>query len=508
MNNNRKYTLRQYQNEAIENIFNELRSSDKALVTLPTGSGKAVILAEIANLCYEKNRKILILVNKNILIKQLQNTCSYEVSIYNAGLNKKELDGKIIIASVQSFCKLKEFPYIDCIIIDECHRTSSMHEIILTKYPNCKLIGFTATPFNQHGLIFGDDKLWPKPCYIKTLSEMLELGYLVPVKYREGSNSVNPSELEVSRMTGDYKEDELAALFNQVTIEEQVKDALDRSKFRNKVIFLTTCIDHAQKVYDQIPHWNKSIIHSKQTKEDFNFNLDSFKNSGKYLVSVLIASEGFDYPASDCLVLMRPTRSIVLYIQAVGRVLRIAPDKKDALVLDYGKVIESLGDVFDITLDMIRDKKVRALIKQCPECFEWIKETKGFCECGYEFLKVCNKHFIEYKFSESCKKCDETQKEIDRLKSLTNKAFEPEDLIQQFNVTNIQFEDEYISKAGKKCMRVIFNTNEMLLPIYKFYFSWTKKEYEYLKNNSSLIRKILCKKSGKYYSIEDVLLEV
>ncbi|NCW70100.1 MAG: hypothetical protein EBV86_16350 [Marivivens sp.] len=135
----------------------------------------------------------------------------------------------------------------------------------------------------------------------------------------------------VKTNAGDFNQKELNA---RASVEElvsaQIQDAKNRIGDRYLFpIFMGVSIEHAEMIQKELG--NASIVHSKMTLEQRKKNLDDFKNQKtKYLVSVLVLSEGFDFPPSDCLVLIRPTKSHVLFVQAVGRVLRTSPGKKRA----------------------------------------------------------------------------------------------------------------------------------------------------------------------------------
>lgn len=397
--------LRDYQNECIDSIRMAIKKDRRALVVLPTGSGKTLIFSEIARRLSRGKRSICILVNKIKLVEQASRSLEamhVKHTIYCAGLGKKELS-RIVIATRDSIRdKVNDF---DILCIDEVHRFSP------EKYKTNVVIGFTATPFTTNKYIYGKDKFFKKPCFEKYLSDMTP-EYLVPVVMKPQSKESHVDLSNVRKSGGDFTMSHLSQtlLDNKEKIDKQIDDAIKKSFSYKHIVVLAVSIEHAEYIYSQID--NAVIIHSKKKNNDID--LQEFESGkARILVSVLIASEGFDYPPADCIWFMRPTRSRVLYIQGVGRVLRKSKHKDHALMLDYGDIVENLGLVY--TAHKFTEKKKKEETKICPNCESYNSLSQKECSvCGQKFLTTCPSCG---KIKEYGEKCCEVK--IDRYKNLS-----------------------------------------------------------------------------------------
>lgn len=438
--------LRPYQVDCINSIFDSLRKgNDRIYAKLACGAGKTVIFVKLVEILSEKyeNFRCVFVVPKNILIEQTVNKFKFKVGIYNAELGIKELHHPITIASIQSLSRSKHLERVNLVCFDECHRASRAHKKLLERYleinHKTKLLGLTATDYALDGNLF------PDKVFDESIKDLTEKGFLCPVVCKDGSHRPDLDGVKLSG--GDYVLIDLEKRFTPKLIDDQVSDMIARSANRNKVIILTTSIKHAEIVHSKID--GSSIIHSKMRKDDRVTNLNSFINSGKYLVSVLIASEGFDFPEADCLVLMRPTRSPTLYEQAVGRIARLSPGKENGLLLDYGGVVESLGTVYNIT----PPKRGEIKTKLCSVCEAHNEQNSRACvDCGEEFLTICQECLSPKKYGE---KCCEKKVVRDMFKELTKTAYSPIEKKHWVNVTGVSL-CKHKAKSGKNCVKLTY----------------------------------------------------
>lgn len=455
--------LRSYQEECINTILNSLlQGENPLLVTLATGSGKTIIFSALIQKIAERydidKFRCLIVCHKNILIEQtvdkLLNFVD-NVGIYNAGLKKRELNNQITVGSIQSLIKAKELPKINLLIFDECHRSnmdkessfSMLYYKLQLNNPIIKLLGVTATPFTVNKYIYGDNKFWNKPIYEKGIKSLVDEGHLCPVIIRPSKEKLDLSKVKM--VAGDYCVGDLTKeiLSQEQVVLKQIEDALTRSYYRKKVIWLTVSIDHAEYIHSKVK--NSVIIHSK--KKDNLEDINNFKSYPEYkhLISVLIASEGFDYPEADCLVLMRPTRSPVLYIQGTGRILRTASNKENGLLLDYGNVIENLGHVYDVK---IKEKKndPDPITNLCIECSAAIpREEKKCPDCGAPVMIVCGGCGEMKQLGEKCENgCKIVRNPCENLTLESYSGSE-----KNYQIDSIEF-SYHKSKSGNKCICV------------------------------------------------------
>lgn len=371
-----KYTLYDFQIEALKELVN---SPANALCVLPMGSGKSVIIDALAR--YYKSLVILVLCERIELAEQLADDIDAE-SIYCASLKQKEITN-LTVATIQSIRKDKT--QFDLIIIDEAHKfTSKAVYVYLQSQTKARIIGFTATPYTSNGFIYGDECLFKSVTYTQTFSEMINRGYLVPLKMKSMPDSFIVDSLKVKM--GDYAQDELDKLTEDETkLRTQVIDALSRLNGRNKVIWFCININHAEKIKELIGE-SVTTIHSKLSNKERVENFRTFKHGDiRHLTFVTVIAEGINIPAIDAVVVMRPTQSPALLFQTVGRGMRTYKDKKDCLVLDYGCAFQKCG-----TLDnpIINKKKRKEVEKNptfwiCEKCYNYVMNPLTQCECGF-----------------------------------------------------------------------------------------------------------------------------
>ena len=499
--------LRPYQKQCIDNVLQALRNKeDKVYLKVATAGGKTFIAVELINelLKIKPDLKAFFIVPKNILIKQTVESFNYKVGIYNAGAGIKELHHPITIASVQSLANAKELPEANLIIFDECHRVKKSHVDLYERFkalrPQCKLIGMTATDFDMK------KDFWSRKVFDIGMRELTDQNFLAPIVTQESKAKVDLTGVAIQG--GDYNLKQLGERFTEDKIKEQVGDLLIRSSERKHIIVMCTSIKHAEDVHALID--GSFILHSTLHKDEQKSQLDMWRLFGGYLISVLIASEGFDFEPTDCLALMRPTRSPTLYQQAVGRIARLSPNKKDGLFLDYGNVIENLGFVYDIR----KSNKGEIRHKVCSSCETAnLPKAKVCINCNEEFVRLCGECLEMVTYGHACV----AKKKGDALKNTTNKAYEapnPWKVVSHINKVL------HKSKKGTECLRVdyfdgIFNKH--VSEYYSFYSAdfkmWVKthtdvKEYktpvEIAKMDIKLKapKEILLVKDGKYWKIK------
>ncbi|BBN80969.1 ATP-dependent helicase [Pseudoalteromonas sp. A25] len=385
------YTLRPYQQEAVYNtIAHFKRSNEPAVIVLPTGAGKSLVIAELARLA---RHKILVLAHVKELVEQnAQKYASFGLtaSIFSAGLKQKSLAEQVTFASVQSVARnldeLNEF--YSLIIIDECHRVSgepqSQYEKVISKLKtyntNLKVLGLTATPYrlgmgwiyhrHYHGFVRGTHSSPFKSCIYE-----LPLRYMIKNKYLTPPKEIDPavshydfSQLETDQF-GAYSQKDMNTLLASQTRAtfSIVSHIIELSEKRQGVMIFASTVEHAKEILDYLPSGNAQLIIG-DTENILRDNIiNDFKNKKlKYLVNVSVLTTGFDAPHVDLIAILRPTESVSLYQQIVGRGLRLSKHKTDCLIIDYA------GNNFNLFNPEVGSKKptsdsepVQVL---CPGC--------------------------------------------------------------------------------------------------------------------------------------------
>lgn len=334
--------LREYQIKCLEKV-KEMHVGEKKVVYLPTGSGKTVVMSAIAK---DTKGRILIVVMSTELreqtIDKLKVICGDDVDVGSVQANLNETNAKIVVATRQSLTHPKsnrmdelisngEF---EVVMIDECHvAVSQYNKIISTIGTNAKVIGMTATPWNSDMKKVFDGFIYEKP-----LLEMIEEKYLCEPKCFAVQTGTDLSK--VKTIGGEFVQKDLAeAVDNEARNTLIVKAYLEKASDRKQTIVFATSIDHATNLSNcfNLNGINARSIDSTIDKDERKQVFEDFKsNKFKVLVNVNICSIGLDIPSVDCIILARPTKSKMLYVQQLGRGLRLSPEtnKENCVVID------------------------------------------------------------------------------------------------------------------------------------------------------------------------------
>jgi DNA repair protein RadD len=360
---NAAFTLRPYQREAVDATLSHFRKSDEsAVIVLPTGAGKSLVIAELARLA---RRRTLVLTHVKELVEQ--NHAKYQSygltgGIFSAGLKRKENLHQVTFASVQSVsANLDQFrDEYSLVIIDECHRVSgdesSQYQRIIERLrqqnDSLKVLGLTATPYrlamgwiyryHYRGFVRGSDDDQSKPfrhcIYELPLSYMINRGYLTrPELVNAAVAQYDFSALPKDRF-GEYAEKDVNHLLSKhkrVTraIIEQVMELADD---RKGVMIFAATVEHAKEITGYLPEHQTALVTGATDLNERALLIQCFKQRQlKYLVNVSVLTTGFDAPHVDFIAILRPTQSVSLYQQIVGRGLRLDDRKQDCLVIDY-----------------------------------------------------------------------------------------------------------------------------------------------------------------------------
>lgn len=390
--------MRPYQSEAVIALWNELITEQTALLVLPTGGGKSLCFREFCKkaIAAKPDIQILILFNRvKLLTDQAKSFTDMDVGVYCATENRKELNHTITIASIKSIPKdIKSF---NLIITDECHNISDIYKTFfdaqISLNPKCKIIGVTATPYKFDGYIYGEKKLFKRICYQKPMRYFIDKGWLVPPIAKQPDYQIDVSKLRV--LKGEYRQDDIdAQTMNLAMARDQVRDALNRSHDRKKIVWFCSSINHAELIKSILLEEGELAVtvHSKMEWADRDISHNHFEEgSARHLTFISVISEGYDYPPIDCIVMMRPTRSTALMMQVIGRALRTYGEKKDALILDYGSVVATLGPIENPVIPKKGKggKKLEMTQKACPQCRTYVAPRQMNCpSCGFNWPKV------------------------------------------------------------------------------------------------------------------------
>jgi DNA repair protein RadD len=332
----------------------------------------------IANIIQEVGGRFLILQpSKEILT---QNIAKYraiggEASIYSAIVGEK-IVSEVVFATIGSVIgKLEIFKEFQRIMIDECHLVNpaeGMYRLLLESVRNLCCIGLTATPYRlrQSGrasvLDFLDSTVpafFGQVVHVTQQQVLRDAGFLSPIIYKK-RHEINTSNIKIHR--GEYEEKSILTEMNRVCISDLIIQEIDEAvRTRNSVLVFVQFVEVLEKITAKRP--DLFYLTGETNSADRSDLLQRFGSGElKVLLNVGVLTTGFDYPALDTIIVAKAMRSLSLWYQIIGRGQRIAPEKKDCLVVDMCANIDVLGDVQEI------------IIKQSP-AGRWLAHNRRIC---------------------------------------------------------------------------------------------------------------------------------
>jgi DNA repair protein RadD len=388
--------LRVYQQRAIADTRTAIAGGSRApLLVLPTGGGKTIIFSAIAQSAAAKGNRVLILVHRRELIHQASSKLQWiglEHGIIAAGM--PATDAPVQIASVQTLARrLARMDWQPgLIIIDEAHHaTAGQWARILDHWPDAYRLGVTATPcrLSGEGLRSAFDAMVLGP----SVANLIGAGFLSPARIY--APPVVADLQGIRSRGGDYANDQAAAAMDRPTVTGDAIAHYQRLAAGQQAIAFCCNVKHAVSVCDAFKTAGitaELLLGGTQDRDQVVADFAAHRT--RVLVTVDVVSEGFDVPAASCAILLRPTQSLGLYLQQVGRVLRPAPGKDAAIILDHvGNVLRHgfPDDPRDWSLDdrMRRTRGTPApSVRTCPECFAAFKPQPICPVCGAQCTPI------------------------------------------------------------------------------------------------------------------------
>ena len=411
-------TPRPYQIKALEKIYHDLKSMPEVLLMAIMGAGKTFISARLVQRLYRENpgMQFLILMHKQELVEQFYSAFQEftgipfrHVGVCCAGLNQKQLDRQITIATIQTFInQMEKYSGAGLIVIDEAHRIDingdtqykQVLEYLRMQRPNCRILGLTATPSRLgHGYCYGykckpgNINLFPELNHTITYDELMQAGFLVPLKGIVAKHDSLERDLAGVSVNGDYVINQLGEIMTNERHMHTAVEAIEKYCHGYKRICVFCCtIDHAEQLKTLIGE-QATTVHSQLSSLERQSNMAAWESGKKpIMTSVNILTEGFDMPVLDCLVFARPTLSSTLYLQAVGRVLRTHDEKDHGLLVDLTDNTARFGtDLDNVKVSVpkaveAQEKKEKAMFKLCPQCECEVHIALRECsECGFQW---------------------------------------------------------------------------------------------------------------------------
>lgn len=420
---------RSYQVEAVSSIYSYFENNKgNPVIAMPTGTGKSVVIAMFLESVfkYYPRQRVMILTHVKELIQQnyekLLNLWPFApAGVYSAGLNRRDVNTPIIFAGIGSVAKKGSiFGHVDLVIIDEAHLVSpsetTMYQTFLAGLininPNLKVIGLTATPWRLgHGKLTDPVRgeggqevpgLFNDICFditgVEAFNRLIAEGYLAPLVPK---STVTKLDLDGVHMRGgEFIASELQFAVDRMDITvSAVKESLELGWNRNHWLVFASGVEHAIHTCDIMNDMGIPTvsIHSKMSDKARDDAIRQFKE-GRYRAAVNnnVLTTGFDFPAIDLILCLRPTASAVLWVQMLGRGTRPSPatGKTNCLVLDFANNTRRLGPINDPVVPRRKgEKDGDAPVKECPCCRTWVHASLRWCDgqmadgadCTYEF---------------------------------------------------------------------------------------------------------------------------
>jgi superfamily II DNA or RNA helicase len=391
--------LRPYQTDIIGEVRQRLGEGLRApLIVSPTGSGKTVMFSHIADGAGRKNKRVWILVHRAELVEQTSRTMR-EIGIHHgiiaAGWPVDPLP-HVQVVSVQTVVRRTSglIPP-DLIIVDECHHAAAgTWGKILAAFPKAVRLGFTATPERLDGKGLSD----AFDCLIRgpEVAWLIEQGFLTQPKYYAPPNQLNLDGLHVRG--GDYARDEVAKEMDKPSITGDAVSHYRRICDGAPAVAFCASIAHAEHVAQAFcaAGYRATTLDGTLDRIERRKRVRGLSDGSiQILTSCEIISEGFDIPTVTAAILLRPTKSLGMHLQQVGRVLRIAPNKPHAYILDHvGNCLRHglAEEERDWSLEGRKKRKKKAgddedapPVRQCPKCYACHVPAPHCPECGHTY---------------------------------------------------------------------------------------------------------------------------
>lgn len=452
------FKLRDYQQEAIDATLEYFEThKGNPLVVMPTGSGKSICIAGLIKQILDEFQDVRIVVVTHVkeLVKQDFDTMSrfwpestWRTGICSAGLSRRDTRAQILFAGIQTIAKRSaQVGHIDLLIIDEAHRLPKTGEGMYRRFiadslevnDKMRVVGFTATPYRtDSGLLTkGKDKIFTSVCYDAKIEKLVDDGWLSPF-----TTKISSTQYDISGITtkgGDFDQVQLARMLteSEMVTSQAIDEIVVEGESRKQWLLFCGSVEQSKQAREMLRVHGicAESVDGELDRGTRDRLISQYRSGGiRALTSVNVLTTGFDVPSVDLIAMLRPTKSPGLYVQIIGRGSRLAPGKKDCLVLDFGGNIARHGPINNVSVP-VRKGKGDAPIKMCPRClFEEVPAGSLECpECSFQFPP----REIEL----------ETRSQLEVIQKKTPEKW--------FNVTDVRYRRHH--KEGKPdSMRVIY----------------------------------------------------
>jgi DNA repair protein RadD len=394
---------RPYQTQAICGLRRAMAEFRRVLLVLPTGAGKTFIAATVGAGAYAKGKRLVFLVHRVELVEQASRAFT-EAGIPHGKITAgcELTDEPVQIASVQTLVRrLDKIPAPDLVFLDEAHHAvAGTWRTILDLWPAARVIGLTATPERLDGRGLGD--VFEHMIIGPSTADLIEQGYLC--RYRAFAPA-GPDLSKVRAAMGEFHQGDLSAAMCKPTVIGDILDTYQRHGGGKQAIMFATSPSHSRALVESFNAAGISAEHvdgetasvtRKQAVAAFS------RGEIRVLSNCDLFGEGFDVPAAEVVILARPTQSLGLHLQQIGRVLRPAAGKANAVIFDHAGNLARHGlpdDIREWSLDAVKRKSrsgsAGPAVRTCPACFCCHRPAAECPECGHSYAPKSRK--IEFR---------------------------------------------------------------------------------------------------------------
>lgn len=439
--------LRYYQQDSISALFDYWQEDDgNPLIDLATGAGKSMVMAEIIMALLKGNKllgvpgwpdmRIGVITHVKELIEQnhqelVQLWPSAPAGIFSAGLGRRDWRAQILFGGIQTIWnKTDDMGWFDVILVDECHlipRDSStsygkFFDALRAINPDLKIVGLTATPYRLDSgrLDEGEGRMFDRVIYTYGIADGVKDGYLTPLSSKETASEINMKG--VGKLGGDYKQGQTAKAADEIT-QAAVREIVEKGQDRRSWLCFCSGVEHALHVRDEIRLYGiecEAVTKDTPAGERREI-LEAYKNYElRCITNNSVLTTGFNHKGVDLIAALRPTLSVSLYLQMMGRGTRVlyapgypletaeqrraaiaAGPKPTCLILDFAKLVDTHGPVDRVAVEEPGSGNGEAPSKTCPRdkedkgneergpifgCGEKLHASARVCKmCGFEF---------------------------------------------------------------------------------------------------------------------------
>jgi len=395
---------RAYQADVIAEFDRTVATGKRRVILVaPTGAGKTVIASALIGTARAAYRKVLVLAHRREIITQTStklHAAGIMHGIIQAGFSPRPLE-PVQVAAVQTLwarairTDKMELPPADLLVIDECHHAPARtYSRIIDAYPDAVLLGLTATPCRGDGRGLGG--IFETIIECPQVAELIAQGFLVKTRCYAPTT---PDLVGVRMQAGDWAESQLADRMDRPKLIGDIVTHWHKYSERRRTVCFAVNVSHSVHLRDEFIHSGVRAEHIDGTtpKPERDAALARLASGDIELITnCMVLTEGWDMPEVGCCILARPTRKIGLYRQMIGRVLRPADGKTDAIIIDHSGAVFRHGlaeDPVVWTLDPDRyaeseaheaqslDPKSRLL--ECTQCGSIRISGEPCSHCGF-----------------------------------------------------------------------------------------------------------------------------